>query len=356
MRSSETLLSRGIEPDTSTRIPSLDGFRAIAIAMVLVCHESVVLPVVMPPQLRAQFVRLGPSGVRIFFVLSGFLITSILLRELEKTGKISLWRFYIRRALRIFPAYVAFLIGLAFLCSTGILSIPKPRWEDYLPAALYVSDYLSVPWPLSHTWSLSVEEQFYFVWPAALLFFSLRNNKALIPIGVICVAPLFRFAALFGMTIFGDQQFETVADALAVGCLLAIYKDKVGALLTRMIPTGLSPFVLPAAGLAIVLLDGTANHPRILAPLGLSLMNVVIGIAIIFAVERPPKWLNYRAIVGLGRVSYSLYLWQQPLFQDYRLRYWWVVISLVCAYFSFRLIERPILSWRDAWTPELKAP
>ena len=85
-------------------------------------------------------------------------------------------------------------------------------------------------------------------------------------------------------------------------------------------------------------------------------MNVVIGIAIIFAVERPPKWLNYGAIVGLGRVSYSLYLWQQPLFQDHRLRYWWVVISLVCAYFSFRLIERPILSWRDARTPKLKTP
>jgi peptidoglycan/LPS O-acetylase OafA/YrhL len=252
-----------------------------------------------------------------------------------------------RRALRIFPAYLVFLIGVAVLYSMGILSSAKPRWQDYLPAALYISDYVSVAWPLAHTWSLSVEEQFYFLWPAALLF-SARKNKGLIPLAVICLAPLFRFAAFFGVTIFGDNQFESVADALAVGCLLAIYKDRVHSAILRRIPDGLTPFVLPVAGLSILLINVTANHPRILAPLAISLMNVVIGIAILFTLERPPTWLANRAIVWLGRVSYSLYLWQQPLFQEYRLRYWWVVISLVCAYLSFRLIEQPVLSWRDA--------
>jgi len=344
MENRPSAIPRAPEKPVPVRIPSLDGLLAISISMVLASHQGIVTSMPISPRLRGQIGRLGPSGVRVFFVLSGFLITSILLAELRKTNAISLRRFYLRRALRIAPAYLAFLICLAVLCAHDYLVIEKPSPRDFVRCLFYVSNYLPVVWPLSHTWSLSVEEQFYILWPAALAFLKPRK---LILVSVICISPLFRYAALFGATIFSDVQFESVADALAVGCLFAVYREPITCSLLRWIPAACHRWVLPTAGLIIVLIDATANHPRILAPLGLSLMNLVIGCAILFAIECPPGWLNIPVLAGLGRISYSLYLWQQPLYEDVRLRYSWLIIALVCAFLSYKLIEQPILSWRD---------
>ncbi|HEX4685074.1 MAG TPA: acyltransferase family protein, partial [Gemmatimonadaceae bacterium] len=139
----------------ATRIPSLDGLRAASIALVLVGH--VMLRFSVSPDRWVRFVAsslsLGHLGVMVFFVISGFLITTLLLTEIETTGRVSLRYFYFRRTLRIFPAYYAFLMVLGLLSALGWLVMPA---RHLLTAALYTTDYVPTPWTLGHTWSLAV--------------------------------------------------------------------------------------------------------------------------------------------------------------------------------------------------------
>jgi peptidoglycan/LPS O-acetylase OafA/YrhL len=146
---------------SNQRIPSLDGLRAISILLVLIGHLSLRFPRLTPicdPVLTV----LGNSslGVSIFFVISGFLITWLLLVEIEKKGQINLKAFYLRRLFRIVPAYFVFLGAVLVLCKIGIISIPMVQLAS---AFLFILNYaIIVPvWWLGHTWSLCVEEQFY---------------------------------------------------------------------------------------------------------------------------------------------------------------------------------------------------
>jgi len=140
------------------RIPSLDGVRAISITLVVMCHLANWKHISLPfPTIY------GSLGVRIFFVLSGFLITKLLLREHERTETISLRDFYIRRAYRIFPAAAVYLLVIT------IIYWHQLRWYSIAASALYVMNMQSYPpWMLGHLWSLSIEEQFYLLWPFAL--------------------------------------------------------------------------------------------------------------------------------------------------------------------------------------------
>src|SRR4029077_14301662 len=162
----------------------------------------------------------GDLGVQVFFVLSGYLITNLLLREYEQTATVSLREFYIRRAFRIFPA------AFVFLAVVIVLYWHQMRWYHITAAVFYVANMdVARPWIFGHLWSLSIEEQFYLLWPFALKkWFRYR-----IPI-LLCVllaTPVFRTAfyacrapgALLGsLPVFADQ--------LAIGCLLAIFAPK----------------------------------------------------------------------------------------------------------------------------------
>ena len=141
--------------------PSLDGLRAFSIVLVLIAHVSL-----QYPWLRRFVEHVGNYGVRIFFVISGFLITGLLLKELTKTGRISLKSFYIRRTLRIFPAFYVYVLTVVILAWAGILILLP---GDLLHAVTYTMNYHMVrSWWLNHMWSLSVEEQFYLLWPTVL--------------------------------------------------------------------------------------------------------------------------------------------------------------------------------------------
>lgn len=140
------------------RIPSLDGLRAISIAVVMVGHlakwKHVSLPLLSP---------YGALGVHVFFVLSGYLITNLLLREQERTSAISLSDFYVRRAFRIFPA------AFVFLGVVVALYWRERHWTHVAAAVFYVANMdIWRPWIFGHLWSLSIEEQFYLLWPLAL--------------------------------------------------------------------------------------------------------------------------------------------------------------------------------------------
>jgi hypothetical protein len=200
------------------RIPSLDGVRAIAVTLVFTWHllAHADLPLIW----RVDY---GNLGVRVFFIISGFLITSLLLAERERTGKISISNFYVRRVFRIFPAYYVFLLVMAVLLPTGRLVLHK---VDFLPSAAFFSDYETPHDALGHTWSLAVEEQFYLLWPGVIVLLGLRR-AFYVCVALLVIAPTFRM--LVDLSLWPEKPmrgFECVADALACGCILACVREK----------------------------------------------------------------------------------------------------------------------------------
>ena len=210
------------------RIPQLDGLRAISISLVIFAHlfnsAGVSLPV---SWFRWQM--FSGLGVRVFFVISGFLITGLLLREKEECGSISLLRFYGRRTFRILVPYYVFL---AVLIVAQALHLVRFTGNDLLHALTYTTNYQTDrSWVTGHCWSLAVEEQFYLLWPLAMVLLG-KRRAALAALGMLFLAPVMRsFIWKFvpAMHPVLGISFETVADALAAGCLLACAREKLWA-------------------------------------------------------------------------------------------------------------------------------
>src|SRR3984885_11796394 len=201
------------------RIPSLDGLRAISILLVVVGHwvELRYKFDVVISDVAGSFANLG---VRIFFVISGYLITTLLLQEQARTSTIRLREFYVRRAYRILPA------AMFFMLPVFVIFRHELRWYHAAAAAFYLTNFdYAHPWFLGHLWSLSVEEQFYFLWPGVLKKW--QRHKVAILVGVVAFAPVYRVICHFlGMHGRADETFPAVADVLAIGCLLAIFAER----------------------------------------------------------------------------------------------------------------------------------
>jgi len=341
-----------------SRIPSLDGIRAISILLVLYGHASSTrdFPVSIIGKYGGWFGDVAHFGVLVFFVISGFLITSLLMREREATGTISLKRFYLRRVLRIFPAFYAFILVLAI--AVWLSAIPLIA-RDFAFALTYTVNYVpNPPWWMGHLWSLSVEEQFYLLWPLTLLV--LRKRRALIvAIAAIFAGPLVRVAirewifhvdshSLGGMT----KSFPAMFDYLATGCALALLRPW---LLTRTWYLRLTASRWLALTIPLVLLTNRMGNHTTAILLGSPVMNVCIVLLIESSTRHADslagRFLNWKPIVFLGMVSYSLYLWQQ-LFLDYQSKAWMdafpqnLVFACLAALASWFLIERPFLRLR----------
>ena len=341
----------------SGRIPSLDGLRAISIVLVLFGHLAGTRSFPVPYH-AADFFDLGSLGVRVFFVISGFLITGILLREVRASGGIDLPRFYFRRTLRIFPPYYAFLAVAIVGGAAGALELNQ---GDILHALTYTMNYHPErSWHLGHTWSLAVEEQFYLLWPALLLLLGRRRGLWLAAIFVV-MAPVIRVGAWdlvpsirFGMS----HRFEMAADSIAIGCVLAGIDGWLRRqhLYARLLTSRLF-VVVPIAVVAIGTLQ---NRPRSSAVLSTA-MNVGIALCVHRSVQYPHdaigRVLNARPLVWVGLSSYSLYLWQQVFLNrassaavcEFPLN---VALAFVAATLSYYAIERPALRYRgrlEAW-------
>jgi peptidoglycan/LPS O-acetylase OafA/YrhL len=322
------------------RIPSLDGIRAASILLVIASHLSLPFPTLA----RVDY---GNLGVRIFFVISGFLITTLLLREREKTGNISIRSFYARRFFRIVPAYYTFLLVMALLIPTGWL---RASFAGLVPAATFTMNYFPVTMTLVHSWSLSVEEQFYLLWPSALVLFGLRGATYGCT-ALLFTAPIFRELSSVGLWPTPEATaFESVCDALAVGCLLALLRERLwGQSLYRACVS--SPYVLliPAA-----VLGGMAAAPgsAIVQTLSLSLLNVGIALTLDRYMRFPQtvvgRILGLAPVVWIGNISYSLYLWQQPFTFNTLPLHWYEKLAgcFACAAASYYFVERPGLRLR----------
>jgi peptidoglycan/LPS O-acetylase OafA/YrhL len=188
---------------TSRSIPSLDGLRGVAVTLVIIAHLGIIdrahaflLKRGIPLFPHIFEFDAGDLGVSVFFVISGYLITTLLLRQSEDSGSISLKNFYLRRLFRISPPYCLYLLAILALWALHIVPM---RAGAFLSALTYTSNYYpyssshpeSYGWLVGHTWSLSLEEQFYLIWPACLQYLG-KRKAALLGIGTLILAPALR--------------------------------------------------------------------------------------------------------------------------------------------------------------------
>ena len=285
------------------RITALDGWRGIAILLVLVDHVQDSLFHGYP----WQWTRTGQHGVTIFFVLSGFLITSRLLH-----GPIHLRDFYIRRFFRLMPAAwtflaVIFVLGLAF-------HPPLVSWAEIRACLLFYRNFITPAGPMLslHFWSLSLEEQFYLVWPFVLLLAGRRSAPWIAGGGAIaCAIYRWRFWAYYDHNLANNQS-QVRADALLVGCLLALLLEEPR---FRAIALRLSRFlILPAAVVLLYCMVSFQWLPPLTECVAIACL---IGATVLQPQSMLARSFSVRPLVFLGAISYSIYLWQ-GLFMAFR--------------------------------------
>ena len=317
--------------------------RAVSIVAVLCAHTlgTGSLP------MGAEAHVLADLGVRSFFVLSGFLITTLLLRERARRGHISLRGFYLRRSLRIFPAFYAYLGVVVALRAIGWVTAGN---ADLAFAATYTMNFhADRAWSVGHLWSLAVEEQFYLLWPVTLVV--LRTRGALVvALAAIAVAPVVRTVLWYRapeLQPLTDQAFPCVFDTLATGCVLAICREWLeGSARYRRVLAARWFWTIPL-GCACALV---VTRPWFSLGISMTLANLGIALTIHRCVSRPvgavARVLEHPVMIRIGVLSYSLYLWQQ-LFLNRHSTSWIaafpvnVICAVVVAVVSYRWIETP---------------
>lgn len=297
----------------SKLIPSLNGLRALSIIAVLVSHAE-------DRSFHLSNSSGGQIGVNIFFVISGFLITLLLIKKEKTNGSISLRDFFIRRSLRIFPVYFLLLFVYFVLQNLYILSIPQTSWISSLTYTRY---FFKGEWETGHLWSLSIEEQFYLVWP--FVFVNLKNRRVTFAWAVVLLVPIVRLCTDIS---FMHHMF-TRGDAIMWSCLFAIYyKLLVAFIKTRSSIELLVPFATLLFCLASKKILHASNHSTLYyiiqayaGSYGM-LTNISVGfvalISITFKNNLYFSFLNSRVMNYLGKLSYSIYMETTFLFRSYR--------------------------------------
>jgi peptidoglycan/LPS O-acetylase OafA/YrhL len=352
-----------LDPLGRSSLPALDGLRAIAVFLVIGLHLG--------------YSRIpGYLGVLGFFVLSGFLITWLLAREFDTTGAISIRNFYCRRMLRIFPAFYCYLAVFVIYATVNAIPIAASAVAS---AFFYVSDYsvvFHVPnsFGLAHTWSLSVEEQFYLMWPW-ILRWQAGHPKRLAR-GLLCAIVLVQLWRPFLLYVWKAPvayvlaAFDTQCDALLAGCLLAVLlKMKPASPIWRRLSHSVISPLAPLAALggsfylvwrwrALGLSIGGAVAPYAFAILILQL--------ILLSDRAPWSWLNWPVLRYLGRISYPLYLYHLvtmrlglTLTKAYPLPIQiaaGLAITIATASLSYFVVEKPFLRWKRRVASPSPAP
>jgi peptidoglycan/LPS O-acetylase OafA/YrhL len=319
--------------------PALDGLRAVAILLVIACHC-----------LSKSFLG-GLIGVDIFFVLSGFLISSILLRELRATRNISLSNFYWRRSVRLFPA-LGILVAFEL-----VRAAVGPHRSDILEATLVGAAYLQnwnnifdfAPFDyMGHTWSLATEEQFYILWPLALLLIFNRRPLVWIGAGISIMIVSRELGYHFGLTRAAfDFSPGLRPIGLLIGCAVAFLPIQ-----SWRLPAPTGPLLM----LAIAVVALIEEHAYVSAPL----MASLIAAGLIVYLQRPSALatgLSWEPLVYIGKISYGLFMYHVPIFYlgekfkpatPYHLyASGLIVMTFAAASLSYEFVEKPFLRFKD---------
>lgn len=335
-------------------LPALDGLRAVAVGLVVAYHAGVPVP--------------GDLGVTTFFVLSGFLITWLLLREFEATGNIAMRSFYIRRSLRIFPAYTAFIL---FTFAVDALRGNAHPTILVIAALTYTTNYYFAfhahQGSLALTWSLAVEEQFYLLWPVTLRFYLRqgmpRVRRFLVAV-VIAVAAwrTYLFLVVGVGTLYVYAAFDTRADSLALGALLAVLARS-SDFPARAAAVARRPW-WAIVTVALIAFSRSGISDRWHYTLGFTIDSLLVAILLVQLLQWSAhplySWLGSPVARYLGRISYSLYLWHgYGLAIGARLpgpvllqRLGGVLAGIALASGSYFIIERPMLRLKSRLAPE----
>lgn len=347
-------------------ITGLDGIRAIAVIMVLAYH------------LKLALFKSGFLGVTVFFVLSGYLITGILISEVEEEGTIDLKNFWLRRIRRLVPAVMSMAVVIIFVSAVVNRIIFTKGCKDFLASVLGFNNWwqifnkvsyfeaAGVPSPFTHCWSLAIETQFYLIYPLILLgIYKLaksrgegRAKRGLLFAGVTLLLAL--ISVILMIALFNPQQdasrvyygTDTRAFSLLFGALLAILWEY------RMVPRRLSAsvnMVLGSVSFAVLLvmtiaINGSSNFWY----RGGQFFGTILTVLMVYAVSGRKTWLSRflsnPVLKWIGDRSYSIYLWHYPiilLISKGIKASWWItlieiVLSVVLAELSYRFIETPI--------------
>ena len=358
-------VNRHSGPRLSGHLPALDALRGVAVLLVFLFHADT-------PGFSGAFI-----GVDIFFVISGFLITVLLLQEHQDYGGIGLRHFYMRRLFRLMPALFLMLAVFVTFC---YWYFPDPaeqlrHFQDALMVLFYAANWtrafdLHRPAVLGHCWSLSVEEQFYMLWPLILLgIIRLPDRRRFISIAVLFVLPWIWRIYLLSQGASWDRVyngFDCRADMVLAGCMLASLWNA-----GKLSWWGGSrfPASLFAAAAALALAAfGTAAAWEDLALYRWQYPAIALaaGAVILDVINRPggalARFFSLPVLVGLGAVSYGFYLWHYPVIYFVSLNYpgaWAVWISaaltLFFTLFSWYCIERPALGLKKKFNPGVRS-
>lgn len=350
-------------------IPALDGLRAFAVIAVILYHLGV------------NWSQSGLLGVTIFFVLSGYLITGLLIKEHDETGRIDLLHFWMRRVRRLVPAIIVLIVAVALLCALFNHVLLTKMRPDIAPSLFFYSNWwyifrdlsyfeaLGAPSPLTHFWSLAIEEQFYLVWPVLLLIaFKLGANKKVIRRGclVLAVASAVLMAVLYDP--MGDPSrvyygTDTRAMSLLVGAFLAFvwpgqqFTEQSTSRVPRSTIWLLDGPAIAALAAIVVIMVAVSGMSPFLYYGGIFLVSVLTAV-VIAAIVHPrsllARFAQVRPFVWIGKRSYGMYLWHFPIIQllaptvNHVGGYpWWFIVlvfalTFVVSGLSYTFIEKPI--------------
>lgn len=354
-----TVSARTINP----RLPTIDGWRAISIILVLGAHCAVTDR--FPQRFTRGFSWLfdGPLGVRFFFVISGFLITWLLLLEVQKNGAVNFRSFYIRRALRILPVYLAFLTVLFGLQLLTAFHMNLHSWIGSLTFSTNIIG--STSWTSGHLWSLAQEEQFYLIWPGlfALSGAFVRLRRVAYILGLpILFCPLVRVLAHLekGPLLFYWGMASW--DSIAIGCAAALifYHKRPHIEIFLLSKCRTVGYISAALILVPYTLSKMFLLEAFIVPLGETFQALGFSTVLVMGILAPDlnlfRVLELRCIRQIGVLSYSIYIWQQifctkPRAFGLESAWWlsfpeWVGAAFVVACVSFYVLERPLFRLR----------
>lgn len=331
------------------RVTYIDAWRFVAIAIVILCH---IIAYSHPwyrevaPALVWRFQAMGTVGVQVFFCISGFVICLGMVREKHRFGNISMRAFYIRRACRILPPLLLYIVVVALLARAGVLHVPTPQLFQSAAFLCNIKIMSECVWPLGHTWSLAYEEQFYLVFPLLFgwLALSAKRERIALVILVLGIGALIAF-------VIGNKNLSMALEhflCMSAGCACALYWDRLGPRFARM---PLLPWLLAVGLIASTCLFAIPSSIRY------SVIPFLIPVLICIAVLGTPMHndivagiFGNRALVYLGQISYSIYLWQQLATDDYGFASPLVALALllgvfIFSHFSFKLFESKIIRY-----------